>query len=366
MRRWLKIVLLFALVAFVGCERRPLNPTYSPTVRTVVKCVWAVDVHAYPEGEKPTGVTLYFFRNGKYYNSVTTSNVDSCAVQLPVGKYKMFMISQSPDEYGKMEFNHMHSFTEAATSLRQSSAKWALRSDMNEPVVENPEVLFAGISEEFEITVEMTEDYQYYYTNLKKKMASKGSTRADEIAEMEEMVRYYTIRIPITPRNIVSQLWFRIYSDNADVLKSVRASNSGMARTFELTQDITGSEEAIQMITDWTLTWDDRSRRIGHVDGIVTTFGLPNGEIPSAIRDSSLNVSALLIDNATVANYKFNVGDKIQKLDPNPGYRALYKVVFGSVDEPAIKPPDVSPQGGGGFTAAVQDWDEEIEAEIIL
>ena len=110
MRRCLRIFLLIALVVFAGCERRPLNPTFSATVRTIVKCVWSVDVQAYPEGEKPTGVTLFFFRDGKYYNSVTTANVDSCAVQLPVGKYKMFMISQSPDEYGKMDFNNMTSF----------------------------------------------------------------------------------------------------------------------------------------------------------------------------------------------------------------------------------------------------------------
>ena len=176
MMRRLWIVLLFALTVIVGCERRPLNPTYRATVRTIVKCIWQVDVHAYPNGEKPTGVTLFFFRNGNFYNSITTSNVDSCEVQLPVGKYKLYMISQSPEEYWKMEFNHMTSFNEAATTLRQSSVRWALRSDIDEPVVENPEILFAGVSEEFEITLEMTEDYQYYYTNLKKKMSSKGNT----------------------------------------------------------------------------------------------------------------------------------------------------------------------------------------------
>lgn len=366
MRRRLWIILLFALVAFIGCERRPLNPTYKATVRTIVKCIWQVDVQAYPNGEKPTGVTLFFFRNGKFYNSVTTSNIDSCEVQLPVGKYKMYMISQSPDEYWKMEFNNMTSFQNASASLRRSSAKWALRSDVDDPVVENPEILFAGVSDEFEITLEMTEDYQYYYTNLKKKMSSKGNTRADEIAEMEEMVRYYTIRVPITPHNIVSQLWFRIYTGNVDVLKSVRATTSGMARTFELTQNTTGSEEAVQMITDWSVTTDNVGTRVGHVDGIITTFGLPNGETPSAMRDSSLNVSALLIDNATVANYTFNVGDKIQKLAPNPGYRALYKVVFGSVENPAITPPDVRPPDGGGFAAVVYDWDEIIEASLLL
>ena len=157
-----------------------------------------------------------------------------------------------------------------------------------------------------------------------------------------------------------------VYAGNADVLKSVRASTSGMARTWELTQDVTAADEAIQIINQWTLTMDDEGRRVGHVDGIINTFGLPNGEKPSGERDPSLNVSALLIDNTTVADYIFQVGDKITVLDPNPGYRGMYRLVFGSADNPAIVLPDVKPAGGGGFAASVSDWGEEIETDIIL
>ena len=86
------------------------------------------------------------------------------------------------------------------------------------------------------------------------------------------------------------------------------------------------------------------------------------------MRDSSLNVSALLIDDSTVADYIFSIGDKIQMLPPNEGYRALYKVVFGTASAPMIVLPDVKPPstGGGGFVAAVDDWDEEVEANLLL
>ena len=364
--RWIIIVLIIALAA--ACERRPLEYTYGPTIKTIVKVLWEVNVHTYPDGKKPTGITLFFFRDGKFYNSFTTANVDSCTVELPVGQYRLYMISQSPEEYWKVDFKNMRSFNGAESILKQSSSKWALRSGLeDEAVVENPEIIYAGTSEEFEVTQAMIDDYQYYSTTLHRKLASKGSLQDKQIKDLEQAVYYYTIRIPVYPYNIVSQLQFIIYAANIDVLQAVRASNSGMARTFVLTQSTTGKEEAIQMITnEWERTTDDASKRIGHITGTITTFGLPNGEIPSASRDSSLNVSALLIDNATIANYTFNVGDKIQNLDPNPGYRALYRVVFGSVDNPAITLPDVKPHGGGGFIASVHDWEEEIESDIVI
>ena len=138
-----------------------------------------------------------------------------------------------------------------------------------------------------------------------------------------------------------------------------------MARTFDLTLDVTDIEQATQVIRYWSLDMDDNIHHVGHVDGIITTFGLPENETPSTLRDSTLNVSALLVDNKTVADYVFNVGDKIEELKPNPGYRKLYRLVFGSKDDPAIVLPDVIPvESGGGFTANVTDWDDEIEAEI--
>lgn len=365
---WIIIALLM-LFAAVGCVRRPLEDLYRNSIKVVIKCVW--EVRAYPEGLKPDGVTMYFFKDGKYFNSITTPNVDSCEVQLPAGHYKMFMISQSPEEYWKMEFDNMTSYQEAEATLRETaSAAWASRAD-GSVVVENPEVMCAGVSDEFDITTEMTEDYQYYYTNLRsiRSRSSKGtkSDISEEEKMYEEMVEYRTVRIPVYPQNIVSQFWVTIYAGNADVLKSVRASTSGMARSWELTQGVTGSNKAIQIINQWTLDMDDASRRVGHVDGIITTFGLPNGEQPSAMRDSTLNVSALLIDNSTVADYTFSVGDKIQVLPPNSGYHGLYRLVFGSVENPMIVLPDVKPvQGGGGFTVGVEDWDDEIEADIVL
>ena len=372
MRKKLWIIVLAAIAMLAGCQRRPLEVIYRSTVRVVVQVLW--QVNAYPEGLRPSGVTMYFFRDGEFYTTVTTANVDSCEVQLPEGHYNMYMITQSPDEYWKMEFDHMTSYTDASTTLRSTTINWDTRSGDDE-VVQNPEILCAGVAKEFDITLKETEEYQYYYTNLKRlksaaAAAAAASTKAEtdkDIDYYQEKVYSYTIRIPVHPKNIVSQLWVTIYSDNADMLRSVRASTSGMARTFELTQNTTGSAEAVQIISDeWALTMDDETTKVGHIDAMITTFGLPNGEHPSAMRDSTLNVSALLIDNKTVENYVFNTGDKIQLLPANPGYRGMYRLIFGSVAEPAIHPPIVDPEGGkkSGMEATVSDWEDGETVEI--
>ena len=371
-----KIILwfsLFLLVAFAGagCQRRPLESMINNTIRVIVRCVW--EVKAYPEGEKPTGITMYFFKDGEFYKSLTTASVDSVEVQLDKGHYNMYLIGQSVEEYSDMVFDSMMDYDDASTSLMERPADWATRGQ-DELVVRDPEVLVAGVAQEFDITQDMVDEYQTYYTDWyeqQQRLAANSETKAstqDEqnLAFLEEKIQYLTVRIPVYPKNVVSQLQVSIYAGNIDVLKSMRASTSGMARTFEITQDVTDKPRATQLITAWRLNVDNPDRRIGHVEGIINTFGLPDGQHPSSLRDSTLNVSALLVDGQTVADYTFNVGDKIRELPPNPGYRQLLSLVLGSSDEPIITFPDVTPvdTGGGGFTANVTNWEEEMEVDI--
>ena len=190
--RFIFLAAILLAVAALSCQRRPLEYMYQPTVRTIVKIIWKVNLDAQVDiREKPTGVTLYFFRNDKYYNSFTTANVDSCEVQLEPGRYKMYMISQSPEEFWKMEFDHMTDYNAAETQLRESNVTWT--RGVEDITVENPEILYAGVAEEFEVTDEMMEDYQYYYTRLLRQQAAKnGDTKVgSDINEDETETEAY-------------------------------------------------------------------------------------------------------------------------------------------------------------------------------
>lgn len=340
--------LTLAAILVAGCSIEP--PLHlRQSMEVIVKVLWKAEV--YPDGVKPDGVTLYFFRDGEFYMKHTTSQVDSCVVQLEPGRYRLYMISQSPEEYWKMEFFDMEDFEQARVSVAETKSSWYSTRSESEVVINNPEMMTSGVSEIFEVTEDMIERQRL------------AATKAGE----DTKIYYYTVLVPVNPRSIVSQYWVTIYSDNVDMLKSVRASTTGMARTFEFTKDKTNEEEGTQLITEWSLTVDDEEHLIGHLDGRVTTFGFPNGELPNPDRDSSLNVSTLLIDNKTVQSYKFYIGDKIKlEDDPPQGYRYLYRITFGSIFEPAIHPERVIPEGGGGFTAGVTEWDEEIDVGVEL
>lgn len=340
MRGWTFIPMLAALLLLGSCRIEP--PLHLPqAANVVVNVIWKAEV--YPDGIKPDGVSLYFFRDGQYYMQRTTAEVDSCYVQLAPGRYRMFMISQSPEEYWTVDFEDMDNFEEARVTAKETDDSWYTRAT-GESVLVNPEMLTVGVSDEFEVTEKMLEDFR---------------NEAAQTAIVDgEYIRYYTLKVPVTPVSVVSQLWVTVYSDNVDMLKSVRAAISGMAKNFLLTEGTTGDEEGVQIISEWTLTIDDPVNNIGHLDGRITTFGLPRGEVPSPLRDPSLNIATLLVDDKTVEDYVFLVGDKIHLVEEVPdGYRLLYRLIFGSVTEPAIHPSEVEPSGdASGFEVIVGEW----------
>lgn len=332
---------LLALLMAGGCIIDP--PLHlRQALKTIVKVIWKADV--YPDGQKPDGVTFYIFRDGDFYQRHTTADVDSCQISLPPGRYRVYMISHSPEEFWTMEFNDMDSFENANARLNETEVSW-LTPDPDSPVVVNPEMFTVGVSDEFELTQEMLDKFE-----------GGGFMSPDG----DGYIRIFTLRIPITPMSAVSQFWVSIYSANADMLRSVHAATSGMARTFYLTQGTTGPEECTQVMSEWTLVIDDPETKIGHLDTRITTFGLPRGEMPSIYRDSTLNVATLLVDNKTVERYSFFVGNKIYLDDPPPdGYLHLYRLILGTMENPVITPSIVVPEGdeaASGFGVLVNGW----------
>ena len=350
--KWRTLIpVMTALLVLGGCIIDP--PLHlRQALKTIVKVIWKADV--YPEGQKPDGVTFYIFRDGQPYDKQTTSDVDSCRIHLVPGKYRLYMISQSPEEFWTMSFHDMDNFENAYIRLGENDVDW-LAPNPDSPVVLNPEMLMVGVSDEFEVTEDMADSIK----------------DGDVVVPSPDggYINFYTLRIPVTPMSVISQFWISIYSANADMLRAVRAATSGMARTFYLTQGVTGEEECTQIFTEWTLVIDDEEKKIGHLDSRITTLGLPRGEMPSIQRDSTLNVATLLVDNKTVERYTFFVGNKIFLDDPPPqGYLHLYRLILGTVEDPVITPSIVEPEGssGGGFTAGVSDWGDEVNSDVVI
>lgn len=361
-----------AIFALGSCERRDLEIYYTPVCKVIVNVDWRDFL------EVPTGMTMYFFReNNEAPITITTSSVYSAEVNLPVGKYKMYLINQSVGEFGTIGFDDMNKYDSAKTFLEVANNSWYTPTK-SEQVVVNPENIGVAIAEPFEITQSMVDDYQKKYEVWKTKVLAyenasgtkSGDSGAGEITELskfESELASSVYVIDTKAQNVISQLNVRIYAKNADVLRTVRSSVSGMASTFELTKFTTDKGIATQLLESWTLQMDNLGTRVGHVEATITTFGLPEGVDITAGRDSTLNVSCLLVDNKTVADYIFDVGDKIKVKQGKRGYRRYYELVIGTKEKPAISLPDVKPPpGGGGFKATVQDWEDTIEADISI
>lgn len=343
-------VFVAAAILAVGCTIEPILHVRR-AIRVIVNVLWKAEV--YPEGIKPSGVSMYLFRDKSFYKRQTTASVDSCMVRLEPGHYMLYMISQSPEEFGQMEFLDMESYDSARVSLLETKSRWYTRAN-SDFLAGNPEMMTVGTSDDFEITAELIEEFMH-------------SLAESNFENEDSTVRYYTIRVPVDPKSIVSQYWITIYSENADLLKGVRASTTGMARSFLLTKGITGDDECVQIISDWKLTIDDPISRVGHLDGYVTTFGFPRGELPSPDRAAELNITTLLADNITEDSYVFMVGNGITLEDPPEGYRHRYRLVLGSMEAPAMHPPNVRPADEeSGFDATVSDWEEGEIVDVLM
>ena len=157
----LAAILLTAL--FSGCTRRPLEREFGGAMKVIVKCFWTLE--NYPE--TPTGMTIYLFTEGESSPRViTTPNVDRYELSLGVGRYKLYVISQSEIEYSTtFNFENMDSYDGAQVTLIENPSSWFSRYTKADDgvVVKNPENLAVGEAEPFEITQEMVDKYLKYY-----------------------------------------------------------------------------------------------------------------------------------------------------------------------------------------------------------
>ncbi len=359
------LMLPMLLLLFAGCERRPLELYYSPEAQVLVKCDWS----NFPE--VPTGMTMYFFRDGDSQpKAITTSEVYESKVSLEAGHYRMFLINQSPNEFGSLAFTGMDTYPTTESYLTAITSKWYTKTESI--IGHDPENLGVAIADEFDITPELVEQYQAIYTKYKQSIYSKtddGTTAEDYQAELDKLTK----EIDVVAYNIVSELNVKVYIKNINSLRSVRASLTGMAGGYYLSKSATTDDTAIQLMESWAAKVNATDAMRGYIETTITTLGLPGGIITTEGRDATLNklsLSLLLLDNKTIKTYEFNEGNDIKIERGTHGIKLELNIVLGTEDDPVIVLPDVdpSPSGGdgGGFSAKVDDWGEQIDVPINL
>ena len=347
---------LFCLLAdvalFSSCEHKELCYNHPHTAEVRIDADWS----KFTPYENPTGMTLMLYPqySGASVISYLTNTTSHAILSLPADRYHVLVFNQSLSEFGTISFQGLDKRETAEVVANTQTSRWYAVRNESEKVATSPEWL--GVA------------------NFSDAEVSQAMIDAGEEAMMQAATRNTPLAIAsLTPVNVISTVKVRLRVKGIQNLRSARASLNGMAEGYHLTTMQPTKRKATYLMEEWTMTRDKTNPTMGVIETSFTCFGLPDGH-QSTAAENLLSLSLLLVDNKTIKDYSFNVGDRFVVGDAssgniseiNPEQEAgVYLDIMLDFDTD-ITLPDVPPEGGsgGGFDAEVEDWGEEEEYEL--
>lgn len=329
-------LLLGVLMLLVSCNHHELCYSHPHTAKVRVNVDWSEFVE-----EDPTGMTVMVYPadGGKPY-TVLTHALDGASFNLPEGVYHTLAFNQSVSEFGSLEFRQMEKYDKAEVVSATQDSRWYEGRADGGRVVTQPEWIGSHCEEGAMVTRQMVQA-----------MRQEGKYRSGEGAEY--------VLSNLVPQNMVYTVHARVYVEGIYNLRSARAALDGMAEGYRFAMARPSHVSATYLMEEWEMTVDKSDPTRGYIDTYLYCFGLPDGHQGTA-DENLFTLSVLLVDNKTVLNFPFMVGDKFERGDTS------VRLSLNLELELAEPLPDVKPEGGSGsgFDATVEDWGEEIEHDI--
>ena len=336
MKRLSIAILSLLMTGFCSCNHKELCYHHPHTAKVRVDVDWS----RFTE-ESPTGMTVMVYPvDGGSPRTSLTHTLTHTYFNLQAGMYHTLVFNQSDSEFGSVEFHGMESYLEARVISATETARWYTARGDGSRVAAQPEWIAADVSEGGIVSEELVE-----------KARQEGKHQGAQTTEY--------LLASHTPRNIVYTVDVRVHIKGVYNLRSARSALDGMAEGYRFAQASPTQTVATYLMESWTLTVNPADPTLGHIDGTLYCFGLPDGHTAKA-DDNEFLLSLLLVDNKTVLDFPFQVGDKFIR-DADGTKLRLYLEL--NLEDPL---PDVEPEGGSGsgFDATVEDWGEEIEHDI--
>lgn len=334
--RQVVLSLLGMLLLLVSCNHKELCYSHPHTAKVRVNVDWTEFVE-----EDPTGMTVMVYpADGGMPYTALTHTLDHASFNLPEGLYHSLVFNQSVSEFGSLEFRQMDTYDKAEVVSATQDSRWYEGRADGGRVVTQSEWIATHREEGGRVTREMVEEVR-----------SEGKYRSGEGSEY--------ILSNLVPQNIIYTVHVRVNIKGVYNLRSARAALDGMAEGYRFAMARSSNVTATYLMEEWNLTVNQADPTQGYIDGTLYCFGLPDGHSAQS-EDNQLLLSLLLVDNKTILDFPFMVGDKfIRDEDPNK----LHLYLELELTDPL---PDVNPEGGSGsgFDATVEDWGEEIEHDI--
>ena len=349
---------LLLLTALIACERRPLEVVLDEKVRVRIIARWEVNFTPL-YGTIPNGMTVMIWGSQDTSPMIRTTNTDNITVKLAPDTYRLIIFNELAEEYAPyVYFFDSNSYADMmARAANYTTRAWDSGTEyMHAP--EDPRIAVA--LDTFVVTNEMVlrdstmfVPYEVY--------------RDDPTLAYHESERVY--EIPEVPWPMTVDLYVRVRLKHRQSLKTIEGSISGMADGFILSKIVrTTTPGTLKFSPD---NWDrnkygEDADSMGVITTRVASFGLPYGKELVSERDSADNMLRfnLTLTNDSILNYTFKVGKDIRYITPEGveariRYRQDLQNLQLVVELPdIIELPYVTPTGGAGFDAVVDEWED--------
>lgn len=280
------LILLFSLF-FIGCEHKELCIDHTHSVRLRVEAVW--DQFC----EYPMGMTVVFFpHDGTEAITVQSSSPDRVSANIPMNTYDILVINEKISEWGSINFRNMDRLPTAEAYAYEIYTRIRMKRPTNNPIVTDPERLGVALYRDYEITEEMLERYSHQ-------------------VEMGLPVEEYVVTV--YPKNVIYKVDVKVHVSGIYNVLSVESSLSGMAGGYMFDSEGQTTSRVTHLLTDWHKVFtSETDRREGYLHATCLSFGLPSDHT-NAAKDNVMNMSVRLVDNQTVLDFAFLIGDRFRK-----------------------------------------------------
>ena len=346
-----KLVLAFSvLTAALSCDHKELCYYHPHTAPVRVNVDWSL----FPM-DTPTGMTAFAFPfmydDGRIFKFVS-HNIHNITLDLEAGFFNTLVFNQDESEYGTIEFFNLEDYQKAeARIVPTKSTNWYTTKLPDTKVYSEPEWLAVGFVENIEVTEEMVKIAEEEFLANRKEQITRASKTINDLAT-------------VYPISVTKQIQFKILCEGLYNLRSVRASIDGLAEGCVLYTRETTSGLVTHTIEEWEVNEFPYDIVSGHLESKLCTFGIPAGHKGNPY-ENILSLHLLLVDNKTVVDYDFPVGDILAQFKDLDGMDGQIQNVLVELTIPE-RLPDVEPVGGvgGGFDVTVDDWGDEIVTEF--
>lgn len=328
-----------------------------------------VDWSNFRNVEIPTGMTSYVWsaESDKKVARFITHNLNYVTLNLEEGFYHAFVFNQSETEYSTIEFHNLDDFHNAEARVIEVKSNWYSTKQPVSKVGAEPEWLAIDCIRNIDVTEEMVAraeaEYLATLPEANKQLRHQNKQTKDATKSQNEVG-------PLLPKSIIKNLDLYVHLENLPYLRSALGAVEDMAEGCYISTRTQTENLVTHTLGSWGVIYGQTpSGEVDMMNGTLkaslSTFGLPAGHTGSP-KENHLYIKLLLVDNETILEHSFPIGDIIADLNSYDGTqldengKPIWPEIHVYWPEPL---PEVEPVGGGkgGFDVGVSDWGDEIE-----